>query len=632
MKLPFFSQKKQENEIYLGIFLKQSKGTVLIFEKSSHQLIITEKVNFSYTNGWENLVEDIDEALFQLEKKLTDKNIEFKKTIFFVYSHLIDEKTGEIKKPYLEKIKQLVKELDLEAMGYIEVFEAVNYFFQKKEETSLTSILLELDDNQLTFFVYKSGKLEYKKTVARTDDVIEDFIEASSDIKGKMIFPSRIIIYDSDNLDDTIALFIAHRWEKEYFIQMPKMTVLKEDELIEGLRMLFDSQINKTKAAEIVDETNVDKNKKEETFGFVIGEDIEERLIEEKKPEKKSQWPKISFVFPKISPPDYFKDLSLIKGKLTVILGLLIIFLSLFINEYFYHKAELTIFLPNKIIEKTLLESIDYKTASTTANFSQTITTSGKKDVGEKAKGVVTIHNFDDQEKTFSKGTVLTASNLKFVLDTDVKVASATLTADGSAKLPGKKDATITAQEIGPESNLSKGTKFKIADLSINTYFAINANDLTGGTKKQIRTVSSTDIATLEDKILEKAKTENKQNLFSSSDVLIPELSQVDFIEKKYSAELGEEADSVSLNAKVNLTYFAYNKNNLLDTLQNNLKDGLDQEFSLEKNNINYKIKDIKKENHQLKLTIEAKGKAIKKIDQNKLISEVLGKSQKNLE
>lgn len=639
MKLPFFSQNHKENEVYLGIFLKQSKGTIFVFEKNGSQLITTNKINFSYTNGWENLAEDIDEVLFQIEKKSANKSIKLKKTIFFVYSHLVDEKTGEIKKPYLEKIKQLVKVLDLEAMGYIEVVEAVNYFFQKKDDTSLTSVLLELDDDQLTFFIYKSGTLEYKKTIARTDDIIEDFIEVSRDIKGKMIFPSRVIIYDSENLDDTIVLFVSHRWEKEYFVQMPKITVLREDQLHEGLRMLFDSQINKTVESSVdqpVRGENAQTNQSQ-TFGFIIGEDIEEKKLleedekKEKSPNKKIHWPKFAIFFPKVSLSN-FKFLNLSKGKLTVIIGLIIIFLSLFINEYFYHKAELTIFLPKKIIEKTLIESIDYKIASSTASFSETLTTSGKKDIGEKARGVITIHNFDDQEKAFSKGTVLTASNLKFILDTDVKVASATLAADGSAKLPGKKDATIVASDIGPESNLPKGTKFKIDDLPINNYFAIGANNLTGGTKKQISTVSSADIAALENKILEKAKKENNANLFSANDALLPELSQVDFKEKKFSAELGEEANSVSLNAKVSLTYYAYDKNNLLAILQDNLKDELDQGYSLEKNNINYKIKSLKKENDQLKLTIEVKAKAIKKIDQDKLVSDILGKNQKTLE
>lgn len=630
MQLPFFNKKQKTEEKYLAIFLKETKGIVIILEKNNYQLTIKDKENFSYTNGWENLTDDIDEIIFQLEKRSNEKNFQLKKTIFFVYSHLVDEKTGEIKKPYLEKIKQLVKDLGLEAIGYIEVHEGVNYFLEKKEEIQLTSVLLELDETQLTFFVYKSGKLEYKKTVARTNDIIEDFIEVGSQIKGKIVFPSRIIIYDSDNLDDTAALLISHRWEKDYFIQMPKITILKEEDLIEGLIMVFSSQIKQTNQQEQPKEK---KEEKKETFGFLIGEDIEEKapIFHESKKRFQFQLPSFVFKLPVINLPKI--NLDFFKGRLAIFIGFLTIILAIFLNEYFFHQTHLTVFLPSKTIEKKLIEVIDFKTASVSAEFTDSIATSGKKDIGDKAKGTVTIHNFDDQEKNFSKGTILTAlnSNLKYTLDTDIKVASSTLTVDGSAKLPGKADVAITALDIGPEYNLEKGQKFKINDLSTNTYFAINNNNLTGGNKKQIRTVSSIDIANLEKNILEKAKKENKQPSFPKNYLLLPDLYLVDFIDKKYSLEIGEEADSVSLKAKIESTYFAYDKDELLNLLYKELISEFDNNYQLSKDNIFYKIDNLKKDD-KLKINLSVKAKAIKKIDEKQIIKKIKGKKQKDLE
>src|SRR3989338_5900280 len=121
MRIPFFS-KKEQKEFYLGIFLKEDQGVIMTFLKESSQLELIDREKFTYTNGWENLTDDVDAALYRLEKNL---DTEIKKTIIFVYSHLVDEKIGDIKLVYLQKIKQLVKALELQAMGYVECFEAI---------------------------------------------------------------------------------------------------------------------------------------------------------------------------------------------------------------------------------------------------------------------------------------------------------------------------------------------------------------------------------------------------------------------------------------------------------------------------------------------------------------------------
>jgi len=156
MKFPFFSKKIQKQSYYLGIFLKEEEGILLVISQSATGAIVQEREKFNYSNGWENLSNDIDEILYRMEKKF---NYQFSKTIFFVYSHLVDDKTGDIKKPYLQKIKDLVKNLEIEAVGYIECYEAVSSLLEEKEEIPLTAVLVELDKSQIGIFVYKGGKL-----------------------------------------------------------------------------------------------------------------------------------------------------------------------------------------------------------------------------------------------------------------------------------------------------------------------------------------------------------------------------------------------------------------------------------------------------------------------------------------
>ena len=69
MKIPFFSSKA-DKEFFLGIFLKENQGIVMIFLKENGRLELVDREKFSYTNGWESLTNDVDEALYKLEKNL----------------------------------------------------------------------------------------------------------------------------------------------------------------------------------------------------------------------------------------------------------------------------------------------------------------------------------------------------------------------------------------------------------------------------------------------------------------------------------------------------------------------------------------------------------------------------------
>jgi len=99
----------------------------------SSQIGVTEVVDFekfNYTNSWENLAEDIDEVLYRLESK---HKIHLEETIFFVYSHLVDEKTNQIKKPFQQKIKKLTADLELKPLGFIDCREAVIKTLEEKD-------------------------------------------------------------------------------------------------------------------------------------------------------------------------------------------------------------------------------------------------------------------------------------------------------------------------------------------------------------------------------------------------------------------------------------------------------------------------------------------------------------------
>jgi len=85
----------------------------------------------------------------------------------------------------------------------------------------------------------------------------------------------------------------------------------------------------------------------------------------------------------------------------------------------------------------------------------------------------VEVLNFDSDQKTFAKGTVLRKGDLEFLLDNELKVASSSgLTSEGN-KVPGKQKGSVTAKEIGPTSNITKATVLSVGSLSQTLAVAI---------------------------------------------------------------------------------------------------------------------------------------------------------------
>jgi len=632
MIFDFLSTANNKSKNYLGLLLREEDGVGIIMTVKDNHLQIVEKERFNYSNGWENLVEDLDEVLFSLESKT---EIQVTETIFFVYSSLVEEKSHEIKKVYLGKIKNLLKSLDLKPLGFIECFEAVSKYKEKTEDLQVTAVLVEFDRTNLGVFVYKVGQLSFSSIVTRTDNLIDDLSLVLNKAKDKTTLPALIILYNSKDLDDEASKIISHRWPQDIFIQLPKVEIVKEEDVIGSLAAIFEEQI----LSQIKEPVSLEVEEKE-VMGFMINEDIKNSLAVE---EVKLKEP-FKFSLPNLIPllnwiKNFRLPANLLHNKVTPILGLLIIFLSLFINELFFHKVSLTVFVPTTPITKKVNlslgqgEKLDYKVATQTASFSESTTTTGKKEVGNPARGEVTIYNLN-KEKIFDKGTLIEASGLKFSFNDSVKVASASVTSD-MTRISGKAKTKITALQIGPESNLDKGTTFKIDNLDPYDYIAKNEAAFSEGTKNNVQTVSKKDYEDLKTTILAKSgnlEQKNKGLSLLTSEKTIKDLTKKDLTDLNYSKEVGEEATSVTLTAKAQTTFYIYNKDSLLDFISSEITSDIPSNYILEKKNIAYQIDKASIKLSKITMQTSVNAKATKNIDKAKIIDSVLGKNKKDLD
>ncbi len=644
MRLPFFTKKTNRNKIIFGLFLKEKEGVGLLMRMEDANVILLDQEKFSYSNGWEHLAEDIDEMILKLEQK---SKVHLYDSIFFLNSHFIDEKTKDIKKPYLQKIKELVKNLNLKALGYIECHEAVVHYLEKKEELPLTAVLIELDHTNLSIFVYKRGKLTYSKVLAHTDNLIDDLLTSFGEIKGTFLLPSRIVLYNSKDLDDESTEIVTYRWSEDLFVQLPRVEVIKEHELIQGMLGVFGNQFSQKSTGTVF----IDNKSQNEVLGFMIGGDVADEKLADSTNETFNIQSQLPTSFTQRRPPlilarigDLIKRapsfIQIFRKKWTVAVGMILVIGSLFLNEYFFHRADLTLFLPSQSVQKELtLTSDDLKieASSETADMTDSKTTTGKKEIGEKARGSITIHNFDDKEKAFAKGTTLETGGLKFSLDQEVKVASASVVTinGGLVKQPGKAKVNATAEEIGSQSNVSSGKQFKIGDFSNSLYFGLNEGSFSGGSKKEVRTASKKDMEDLKNKVQELAKKQKReqQNKRKNSELkVIDKLAETTVREANFDKEVGEESDTLSLKAKVESTNYLYKEKELISLVNRALRDQLQKGFSLQSQRVTYTIKDAEKKGTDITLKLIGEGKAIKNVSNAEILKQVKGKNKEALE
>lgn len=193
--------------------------------------------------------------------------------------------------------------------------------------------------------------------------------------------------------------------------------------------------------------------------------------------------------------------------------------------------------------------------------------TTGSKIIGEKAKGTVTVFNKTTSIKTFARGTELKNGTKVYTLNEDVTVASASTqeTSTGQTVQYGKKDAAITAKDIGADFNLDKDAEFTVGNFSKETYAARNEKALTEGSSREIQAVSKEDqqklSSSLKKNILAKAEEELKKSIPENEHIVMRGSPKV--ISEEFSAKVGDEVNKVSLKMTAKAEGYTYKSEDL---------------------------------------------------------------------
>ena len=198
----------------------------------------------------------------------------------------------------------------------------------------------------------------------------------------------------------------------------------------------------------------------------------------------------------------------------------------------------------------------------------------GKKNVGEKATGVVVFKNVSPDSVTIAAGTILKNSGLSYTLNSSVTVPGGSYQRNCPGYIcPGSASGVITASEGGAQYNAATGSM----SISVDDISASLRSATSGGTDKTATVVTASDIESAKSKLSEKKIDGLKEQLLSSfgdSATVITESYVENRSDPNSSIAVdGEATGAVTLKSTITSSALAIDKNELKNFVEAKLKE-----------------------------------------------------------
>ena len=270
----------------------------------------------------------------------------------------------------------------------------------------------------------------------------------------------------------------------------------------------------------------------------------------------------------------------------------------------------------------------------------------GKKEKGTKAEGEVTIYNWTDEDKTFTKETALTlirveGEKLKFLLDEAAEVPAQSTTVSTSTEerttthTPGKKTVRARAGEVGEEYNIAEDEEFSITGISTDEFLAQSSSAFEGGKKEEVRIVTSEDqgrlLTRLKDELQKKANEDIKSRTVGDQK-LNEEAVTYEILGQTFDKEVEEEAEEFTLNLRLKGSALVYSQTQLDELVSELLAENVPDDFNLSDKELVTEVSAAKIEEGEdggkmLQIIAKTKAAVISKVDENRIKEDLVGRS-----
>lgn len=643
MKLPFLDKEKKEtpkvavsvqNDLIYGCLFQVEANEIAILalhEENYEEEALLEKLITTLRRLSQNAHGDAPDVIFGLPEEFIE---------------------GEkVKEPYEGKLQEAANTLHLSPIAFVSNPKAIAFFLEKEEGGKPSALAVALGKKNHSIFLFEDGALKTSRKTLGSG--VEDTAGTIRQLGPNL--PPRIILIGtlpSESFREELSASLSSPAEDSQ--SSAKVTTLPRDTycLAVALATAYDLgylTIPQIEAAGEFLEGSPPVKKEEselEHFGFVHDRDVlgsdeiaetrqEEPVVTEEKSQPKFSLPNFSLVFAQL-PFTIFTG----KKNLVVFATLIVVFvIATFSAWWFLSSSQITLKVKSQVLEKeeevlVTGESNDNLVGAqveTTLSGSQKAVTTGKKEVGEKARGEVTVFNKTSQLKTFASGTVFkSTSGVIFTLDSQVAVASRSATLEGITY--GKAKASLTAREIGPDGNISTGANLTISDFDQNLYSANNDQSFAGGSKRDVSVVSEEDRKRLQEalvkELLAKA-TEELKGKVTAGAKLEEAAIQAEAKSTKFDKDVGQEATVLSLSSEVLFSAVSYNQEDLFKFLSEKTKGDIPSGYQVLADFSTVEVYETLPRDDGVLLKTKFKGALIPEFNLDQITKDLVGKNAK---
>lgn len=329
-------------------------------------------------------------------------------------------------------------------------------------------------------------------------------------------------------------------------------------------------------------------------------------------------------------------------NRTMIIGGILLILLLVggFAAWWFLPKATVVVYVsPKKLVEETEVtvsvkgssdisqKKVSGRLVEAELSGERTKDTTGKKTVGDKAKGEVTIYRVGP-ELSLAAGTALNGPDrLKFILDSSITIASGSgITSPGVTKAP------VVAQDIGSQYNLGAGATFTLGNYSTGDMEAKNETAFTGGSSKEVSSVSKEDQTSLENDLLTELGEQAGSDLAEKVDLkdyFVKDSQKVEKTDADFDQKIGDEAQTLKLLLSVKASALVVSKEDLTKIAEEVLKDKVPDGFVLRGEQLTYSFEDEREVDGEYRFNLKISANLLPNLKTDEIGKKIAGRYPK---
>ena len=440
------------------------------------------------------------------------------------------------------------------------------------------------------------------------------------------------------NLASQVGLAVYDKLDKEFLKPEEDWTAVSSDEVPDD------------KAPESAEEAIPQKGLDDIAAG--VGEGLKDLDKQESKPEPAKPEVKTPIKAPSLAKPE--KDFaSLPKGKFKInkkllVIGLILsVFVTAFVLFLFLPRAAVNLIVKADKIEHSLKMTVDKKIVDVnlsknsipgqifeeSAEKESSGQATGKKEIGEKAKGTIKIYNsYDSDAQTLKAGARLTRSGKVFLTTTAVSVPGFTL--EAGVPVSGTADVSVESFDEGSEYNVSAG-RFSIYGYPSDKFYGQSSNAMSGGYSKQVTVVSQADLDKLKETLAESVKPDAKkalENKIQGDYEVLEDALKIEVVSFTSNHKVDEQVSEFTGKATVKAKALVYKKEDFKKVVEENFKKVV---TTKEKELVEINYDDMKKvvksvdiDKGKMSLSLSGVGFAGPKLDEKKLKQNLIRKDR----